>query len=315
MWESSLARDVMMTGLITVQPDALVLDGMELLLQNGISGAPVVDGERYIGVFSEESCWRVLVQMSQASPRSRQQFQHSTAADIMATDLIVFSPATDTLKATDELIHHRISGGPVVDHEVEWLGSFSEHSAMKALLDIAMHQTPPGTVSSCMDSDPAQIVTPDTRLEQIIEQFRETKYRRFPVVKDGRLVGQISRRDVLRTALRCLDDPEETEPGAPRRSRDTIGLPPSGQPMLVQDVYSAAAATIAEDFDLLKIVRLFHDTSARRLPVIQDSRIVGQVSRRDLLQTAIRIFPDDSNVKTSSPRYLRTGGGSYPLPD
>ena len=314
MWESSLARDVMMTGLITVQPDTLVLDGMELLIENGISGAPVVDGEQYIGVFSEESCWRVLMQMSQVSPRSRQQFQHSTAEDIMATDLTVFAPDTDTLQATDKLIHHRISGGPVVDHTTEWLGSFSEHSAMKALLDIAMHQTPPGTVSACMDSDPAQILTPETRLQQIIEQFRETKYRRFPVVRNSRLTGQISRRDVLRAALDCLD-PAESDSGASRRDRNTIGLPPSGQPMLVQDVYSADAVTNAEDFDLLKNVRLFHDTSARRLPVIQDRRIVGQVSRRDLLQTAIRIFPHDSRGRPSRPRHLQPSGRPYPLPD
>ncbi|MFP6765134.1 MAG: CBS domain-containing protein, partial [Planctomycetaceae bacterium] len=149
----------------------------------------------------------------------------------------------------------------------------------------------------------------------IIEQFRETKYRRFPVVKDGRLIGQISRRDVLRAALGCLEAPARTDSESPQGNRHTIDLPPADYPMLVQDVYSAAAATIEEDFDLLRIVRLFRDTSARRLPVIQENRIVGQVSRRDLLQTAIRIFPDNSEIKTPLLRHLRASRKSYPLPD
>lgn len=314
MWDSSVARDLMVRRLITVRPEDPVLDGMDLLLQCGVSGAPVVDGDRYLGVFSEKSCWQALNQMNDALSDSDQlRFQHVTARDIMRTDLVVFLPDADTLEATDRLISHRVSGGPVLSRDGEWLGSFSEHTAMKALLDMAMHQTPSGTVSSYMDADRARLVTPGTPLGQMIEQFQETKYRRFPVVDRGRLIGQISRRDVLQAALGWLVGSVENDPQGLTENRQT-NVPSSGRTLLVRDVCSDDAATIEEDFDFLRIVRLFHDTSARRLPVLHGDRVVGQVSRRNILQDAIQIFPDErSTGNVPQPLYLSSSGDSFPL--
>jgi CBS domain-containing protein len=313
MWDSSVARDLMVTRLMTLGPEDPVLDGMDLLLQCGISGAPVVDDGRYVGVFSEKSCWQALNQMSEELSDSDQlRFQHVTARDIMRTDLVVFLPDADTLEATDRLISHRVSGGPVLNRDGEWLGSFSEHTAMKALLDMAMHQTPPGTVSSYMDADRARLVTPETQLSQMIEQFQETKYRRFPVVDHGRLIGQISRRDVLQAALGWLVGSVENDPQGLTGNRQTH-VPSSGRALLVRDVYSDDAATIEEDFDFLRIVRLFHDTSARRLPVLHGDRVVGQVSRRDILKSAIQIFPEVRSAgNVPQPLYLSSSGGPFP---
>ena len=228
----------------------------------------------------------------------------------MRTDLLTFSPETDTLEAADQLVARRVSGGPVIDRNGMWVGSFSEHTAMKALLDMAMHQTPPGTVSSYMDRDQARLVSPGDPLEQIVEQFPEPQYRRFPVVEHGRLVGQISRRDVLQAALGWLVGSVENDP---QGLTDQTTVLRSGQNRLVKDNCSDTAATVEEDFDLLRIVRLFHDTSARRLPVLRGNCVIGQVSRRDVLQKAIGIFPDDSSLETPQPLYLSSNGGSFPL--
>ena len=313
MWKSCLARDVMVTRLITVRPDDLVLDCIDLLLQNGISGAPIVDGDQYVGMFSEKSCWRTLIELNEALTESESiRLQLVSAKDIMRTNLLTFSPATDTLEATDQLVAHRVSGGPVVDCDGIWNGNFSEHTAMKALLDMAMHQTPPGTVSSYMDRDQARLVHPGNPLDQIVEQFQETQYRRFPVVEHGRLVGQISRRDVLQAALGCLVGSVDNDPQGLTDQRRTTALR-SGQNRQVKDIRSDTAATVEEDFDLLRIVRLFHNTSARRLPVLRGNSVIGQVSRRDVLQKAIGIFPDDSSLETPQPLYLSSNGGSFPL--
>ena len=47
-------------------------------------------------------------------------------------------------------------------------------------------------------STDVQTVNPDTDILQVAKIFLESKFRRLPVVENGRLVGQISRRDVLR---------------------------------------------------------------------------------------------------------------------
>ncbi|MBC8289885.1 MAG: CBS domain-containing protein, partial [Planctomycetes bacterium] len=118
MWESSLARDVMVTRLITVRPEDQVLDCIDLLLQNGISGAPIVDGDQYVGTFSEKSCWRTLIELYEALAESdSSRLQLVSAKDIMRAKLLTFSPGADTLKATDQLVDRRVSGGPVVDSD------------------------------------------------------------------------------------------------------------------------------------------------------------------------------------------------------
>lgn len=313
MWESSLARDVMVTQLITVRPDDLVLDCIDLLLQSGISGAPVVDDDgTYLGTFSEKCCWQTLVELNGALAESdASRLQLVSAKDIMRTRLLTFSPDTDTLVAADQLVAHRVSGGPVVDSDGMWVGSFSEHTAMKALLDMAMHQTPPGTVSSYMDRDEGRVVAPGDPLEHIVEEFQDSKFRRFPVVDHGRLVGQISRRDVLQAALGWLVDSVENDPQGLADHRQTTVLR-SGQSRKVKDICSNTAATVEEDFDLLRIVRLFHDTSARRLPVLRGNCVIGQVSRRDVLKKAIGIFPDGTSSETPQPLYLSSSGGAFP---
>jgi predicted transcriptional regulator len=50
------------------------------------------------------------------------------------------------------------------------------------------------------------------------------------------------------------------------------------------------ALTITEDTDWMTITQIFLNTSRRRLPVLRDKEIVGQVSRRDVLQAALKII-------------------------
>lgn len=55
------------------------------------------------------------------------------------------------------------------------------------------------------------------------------------------------------------------------------------------------ALTITEDTDLLTITQIFLNTSRRRLPVLRGKEIVGQISRRDVLQAALKIFQAHPN--------------------
>jgi CBS domain-containing protein len=120
-----------------------------------------------------------------------------TARDFMVTDLITISPEADVLDATRLLLEHRISGAPVVDAKGRYLGVFSEKSSMHVLLDAAYGELPTREVRAFMDSE-AQTITPETHLLSVAQVFLLTPFRRLPVLEDGRLVGLVSRRDVLR---------------------------------------------------------------------------------------------------------------------
>lgn len=127
------------------------------------------------------------------------------ARDFMATKLITLRPEDDALEAVRKLLHYRISGAPVVDEANNYLGVFSEKTSMSFLLDAMYEQLPSNQVRAFMNTDQNRTVDEETDLLQCIQIFKSTEYRRLPVVRDGKLVGQISRRDVLNAAVKLVD--------------------------------------------------------------------------------------------------------------
>jgi CBS domain-containing protein len=117
--------------------------------------------------------------------------------DYMTGRLVTFSPDTDVLDAIHELVRHGISGAPVVDDYGSLVGIISELDCMKIALTAGYHGDMGGPVSEYMTSD-TETVDASTSIIDLAQQFLESGYRRYPVMQDNRLVGQISRRDVLR---------------------------------------------------------------------------------------------------------------------
>ncbi len=117
--------------------------------------------------------------------------------DYMSRRLITFSPDTDVLDAIHELVHHRIAGAPVIDSHGNLIGMLSELDCLKIALTAGYHGEMGGPVSDFMTTD-TQIVDADMSIVDLAELFLDSGFRRYPVVSHNRLVGQISRRDVLR---------------------------------------------------------------------------------------------------------------------
>lgn len=122
--------------------------------------------------------------------------------DYMTRTLVTFKPETDVLDAVHELVKHRIAGAPVVDDSGSLVGMLSELDCLKIALHAGYHGDWGGPVSDYM-SDGVRTVDAEMSIIDLAQEFLESKYRRFPVMDKNRLIGQISRRDVLR-ALELL---------------------------------------------------------------------------------------------------------------
>ncbi len=121
--------------------------------------------------------------------------------------------------------------------------------------------------------------------------FIDTPYRRLPVLREGKLVGQVSRRDVLANAHIVSSEVQDRDRILLQNSGEldrSDGVPEEAHGRLpsteVRDFMDVHARTIAPDVDLLSIAQIFLTTPYRRLPVLRDHQLVGQVSRRDLLR-------------------------------
>ena len=135
------------------------------------------------------------------------------ARDVMVRDLITLAPQMVVFDGCDLLLRHQISGAPVVDESHKLLGVFSEKDCLRVLVNAAYEQLPTTRINAFLQAD-CQTVEEDTDLLTIAQLFLNNSYRRLPVVRDGKLVGQISRRDVLR-AVNSVEVPH----GEPRHAR------------------------------------------------------------------------------------------------
>ena len=120
--------------------------------------------------------------------------------NFMSGALVTFTPDTDVMDAIAILVRNRISGAPVIDDHGNLVGMLSEFDCMKVVLASAYHGEPGGPVSDLMATG-VKTVDADMSIVDLAEQFMASKLRRYPVLSDNRLVGQISRGDVLRALV------------------------------------------------------------------------------------------------------------------
>jgi len=123
-----------------------------------------------------------------------------TVRDYMSRDLTILSPEQDMVEAMKTMLEHRISGAPVVDSHGNLVGILTQRDCLMVVYRTSYHGQIAGKVSEYMSPDP-ETVPADMPLVEVIESFFRSRYRRFPVMEGNQLVGQISRRDVLRAAL------------------------------------------------------------------------------------------------------------------
>ena len=120
----------------------------------------------------------------------------------MTKDLITFSPEQSILEVMELFIKHRISGGPVVDKNGMLVGIVSEADFMKQISESRYFNMPilEKQVSNFM-SFPVNTIDHDRTIFDAALYFYTNSRRRLPVLNNGRLDGQISRRDVVVAAL------------------------------------------------------------------------------------------------------------------
>lgn len=119
--------------------------------------------------------------------------------DYMATNLVTFTPETGVFDAIRQLLKHKITGAPVLENG-KLVGSFSEMDCLHVVLDAAYHEQMGGKVGEYMNKN-LVTVSPDDSIIEVAERFQKSLLRHFPVVEDGKLIGLISRVDVLRALI------------------------------------------------------------------------------------------------------------------
>jgi CBS domain-containing protein len=120
--------------------------------------------------------------------------------DFMASHLVTLSADMELLDAIALLVEKQVSGAPVLDSQGNLVGILTERDCLARTVAASYYGEAAGRVAEVMSQE-TQTVEADTSIMDVAASFADSKFRRYPVMDDNRLVGIISRRDVLRAVL------------------------------------------------------------------------------------------------------------------
>ena len=148
------------------------------------------------------------------------------AKDLMTREVISIGPQARLLEALSVMLKHQLSGLPVIDANGKLVGIVTEGDLLRRAETGTERQMPwwktllfgvdraareytrshALTVESLMTSE-VHSVGADAALETVVETMERYHIKRVPVIKDGELVGIVSRRDLLRPLFWLMKDP------------------------------------------------------------------------------------------------------------
>lgn len=142
-------------------------------------------------------------------------------------------------------------------------------------------------------SAPAVMVDAGTSVKDGLQLLDRHQVTALPVVgRDGHLLGVVSEADLLRDAVRS----DQRAHIIPRPGEDH----PAQQ---VSDVMTTMSMTVAVDADLTDAVELMTSTAVKSLPVVDAGRVVGVVSRSDIVHLLAR---SDERIESEVDELLRS---------
>ena len=115
--------------------------------------------------------------------------------------MTTFKPDQSIHEAIATILEKKISGAPVLDEQRHLVGNLSEKDCLRIIVDQVCHNLP---VKDSKVSDYMSVnvftFSPTTNVVEAAIEFLSSPIRRYAVVKNGALIGEISRREILRAA-------------------------------------------------------------------------------------------------------------------
>ncbi len=117
--------------------------------------------------------------------------------DYMSKRLVLLRPDMEIVNAMQTLLANNLSGAPVVGESGSLVGMLTERDCMKVVLNAVYYSEFSGVVAEFMATE-IEVMQAGDNLVDAARRFFEQRYLRYPVMDEGRLVGVISRSDVMR---------------------------------------------------------------------------------------------------------------------
>ena len=257
--EPGKAKDIMKYGVITVRKDMSAYEAIGILLENNVSGLPVVDDTDLVGIISEKDLLKLLYDT---------EFLPSSVGDYMTGDVISFDEEDSLDNICDCLLKNHFRRVPILHHG-KLTGIISRADLIKAYKHKFKPQGLAEKSTKHKDGPLAKdimkcgllTVKRQTPIYEAMETIATRNITGLPVVDDYmNLVGIVSEKDVLK----LLRDPKAK-----------LGK--------VEDFMTEDVVSFNHDDNLFDVCDCLINNNFRRVPILNQGNIVGIISRVDLI--------------------------------
>jgi len=122
--------------------------------------------------------------------------------DYMLPNPVRVSPNDNIMDAMKVIIENKISGVCVVDANANLVGILSEMDCLRAVLGAIYNNNNIGLVRDHMAADNLVVAHPNEDIVSVAQDMLLKNKRRRPVVENGKLIGQISCRQLLSAVMK-----------------------------------------------------------------------------------------------------------------
>ncbi len=236
-------------------------------------------------------------------PADSAAISHIPIENFMTTGVITVSPETNIFEAVEIMVNKNITGLPVVEKDLSLVGIISEKDVLKLLYDMEV------TNSTVGDFMTTAVVGFDrkTTAAEVNECFLANNFRRITVLENGRLVGVVSRRDLIKLYRKAL---ENSEPGGTRRTKKIF---------IADDIMTKGLITLQTEDSIYDVIKILTEHNLTGIPVVnEDMTLAGVISEKDALKLSFNLEKTDARVceyMTSDPVTFRPGASLIDICD
>jgi len=253
----------MSEDLITVDKDQNLSDALKLLRKHNVSRLPVTNNKELVGIISERDIANKLGSSKYESmPASRLHI-----SSVMVKDVFTVPQSMQLEDVAKLMLENGIGSVPVMDDE-KMVGIVSKADFVTLATGIAFDKI---TVKEIMSKD-LTFVSSTERLIHARRLMIESHVGRLPVIEDGKLVGMITSKDLMRAFI----DFRKKVPEKYQKSQINE--------VLIEDIMSTNPTFVTKDMSITEVSEIMMETGFNGLPVVEDDKVVGIITQTDILK-------------------------------
>ncbi|WP_342303701.1 CBS domain-containing protein [Methanolobus sp. ZRKC5] len=273
-------KDIMSSPVFTIAPEETVAHARNLMLKHKISTLVVAQNEEMIGIITKTDLGKRL---AQAEPMWRRRPIDKIPVNmVMHENPITIYPGASVTQAIDLMMENGINSLAVVNREV--VGIITGTDIMKYFSE----QDVKTKISEVMTEDIVFVHRHHT-INHVIHEMEENKTNRVIVTDDSdEAVGMITTSNV---AFNIMADNEGKLPS--KSIKMTRRSTPAGQkeyryvkevPLVSEDIMSELPPAVDIKNKAVYAAKMMLSEHTIALPVVNDGKIIGLISRRDILK-------------------------------